>query len=200
MSRSLSGPLHSAALKLASPSSYFQREPLDQSLDKPIRLLTLYPAAIFGQIRCSIACHDLNSAPPFHALSYMWGPQGVESTIFLGEEGTISLGVGRIFPIRRNLWLFLHHLCSHEVPAKGELLLWADGICKDQTNLAERNRQVGLMGQIYMNAESVLAWLGEKYSSIGERATDGTIYPTAGPEGWCLSNEYANVELARQYS
>jgi hypothetical protein len=128
----------------------------------------------------------------------MWGPEGDGSANFLGDEPAISLS-GRVFPIRRNLWLFLYHLCFREVPAKGKLLLWADGICIDQTNLAERNHQVGLMGQICTIAESVFAWLGEKDSFCGDRATDGTIYSAVVLEAWCLSNEYASLELTMQF-
>ena len=40
-------------------------------------------------------------------------------------------------------------------------ILWADAICIDQGNLAERGHQVRLMEQIYRKAERVLIWAGE---------------------------------------
>lgn len=41
-----------------------------------------------------------------------------------------------------------------------ELFLWADGICINQADTAERNHQVGLMGNIYRNAKNIRIWLG----------------------------------------
>lgn len=38
--------------------------------------------------------------------------------------------------------------------------LWIDALCIDQSNIAERNHQVGLMGEIYKKADHVLIWLG----------------------------------------
>ncbi|KAI4179181.1 MAG: hypothetical protein L6R41_007995, partial [Letrouitia leprolyta] len=39
--------------------------------------------------------------------------------------------------------------------------LWADAICIDQSNIAERSSQVTMMGAIYERALSVQIWLGE---------------------------------------
>lgn len=41
-----------------------------------------------------------------------------------------------------------------------EICLWADGICINQADIAERNHQVGLMGNIYRNAKNIRIWLG----------------------------------------
>lgn len=41
-----------------------------------------------------------------------------------------------------------------------ERVVWADAICIDQTNKAERARQVTLMSEIYEQAQEVLVWLG----------------------------------------
>lgn len=45
-------------------------------------------------------------------------------------------------------------------------IYWIDAICIDQTNVRERNHQVQMMRQIYSNAESVFAWLGEEDSTV----------------------------------
>jgi len=42
------------------------------------------------------------------------------------------------------------------------ILLWIDAICINQSNVLERNAQVGLMGQIYRGAASVIIWVGEE--------------------------------------
>ena len=36
------------------------------------------------------------------------------------------------------------------------MALWVDAMCIDQANVAERNMQVALMGQIYAKADAVL--------------------------------------------
>jgi hypothetical protein len=41
------------------------------------------------------------------------------------------------------------------------ITLWIDSICIDQTNVAEKNVQVALMGEIYKGADQVVVWLGE---------------------------------------
>jgi hypothetical protein len=38
--------------------------------------------------------------------------------------------------------------------------LWADAICIDQDNVAERSHQVSIMDQIYQQAHQVVAWVG----------------------------------------
>ena len=38
--------------------------------------------------------------------------------------------------------------------------LWADAICIDQTSGEETNHQVNMMGDIYLRADHVVAWLG----------------------------------------
>lgn len=44
----------------------------------------------------------------------------------------------------------------------GDLTLWIDGICIDQTCTAERSAQVALMRDIYKQAAEVVVWLGEE--------------------------------------
>ena len=53
----------------------------------------------------------------------------------------------------------------------GELRLWADAICIDQSSVLERNSQVKLMKSIYASAELVLAWLGSADEVMEEAIT-----------------------------
>ncbi len=61
-----------------------------------------------------------------------------------------------IIRIRENLWLALRHL---QLPDKLRVL-WVDAICINQEDTKERNHQVTQMGQIYQQANQVIAWLG----------------------------------------
>jgi hypothetical protein len=40
--------------------------------------------------------------------------------------------------------------------------IWADAICINQEDDAERSKQVVMMGEIYSQAKTVIVWLGEK--------------------------------------
>jgi hypothetical protein len=87
---------------------------------------------------------SLDDAPPYVALSYMWG---VPTTTFdFIVRGTKNIR------IRQNLHNFLSLY-------RDEGYLWIDQICIDQTNVLERNHQVALMSRIYEGAAHVIAWL-----------------------------------------
>ncbi|KAJ5063063.1 heterokaryon incompatibility protein-domain-containing protein, partial [Bipolaris maydis] len=45
-------------------------------------------------------------------------------------------------------------------------VLWADAICIDQSNIHERAKQVGIMGDIYTQATRTVVWLGPSYDYV----------------------------------
>ena len=124
--------------------------PLDP-LSRAIRLLFLSPNANTndGRIQCSLVDTPLHEAPPFEALSYMWGePDDLDLKIYLN---------GTLVTVRHNLWVALHYLRQN---ISCDRVLWIDALCIHQEDTKERNHQVGFMGEIYKQAEVVLAWLG----------------------------------------
>jgi hypothetical protein len=135
---------------LASPSS-------------SIRLLTFNPLHGTHLFDYTLKSYDLDSCPPYVALSYEWGE--VEPQVEVMINGVPSL-------IRHNLSLFLSVLHGKMKQAKMERktlshdvcpwvdAMWIDAICIDQEDLSERNAQVSIMGQIYQRAALVFAWLG----------------------------------------
>lgn len=46
------------------------------------------------------------------------------------------------------------------------LLIWADALCIDQTNVQERNHQVSIMWRIYSAARSTIIFLGEATATL----------------------------------
>lgn len=54
---------------------------------------------------------------------------------------------------------------------EGSRLLWADAVCINQADDAERGSQVGMMGRIYGQAARTLVWLGDGSLDSG-RAVD----------------------------
>jgi hypothetical protein len=130
-------------------------------------------------IQCSLEIVDLTDAPAYDALSYTWGNP---TTVFLqdGKDKLPDIGDERCIPIscqartilvtlslyRALLNLLLADIQStalaHISGKPKEKYTWIDALCIDQSNIEERNCQVPMMGKIYNQAQTVLAWLGEE--------------------------------------
>jgi hypothetical protein len=122
-------------------------EPLDTSVDT-IRLLVLEPGDPSSVVRCRLECTTFANKPVYQALSYEWGREPPSEKIQLN---------GRIFAVRENLFNALVHLRDTKIPKT----LWIDALCINQSDLEERNSQVGLMAFIYRRATTVMVWLGQ---------------------------------------
>ncbi|KAG4443713.1 hypothetical protein IFR05_000802 [Cadophora sp. M221] len=90
-------------------------------------------------------------APPYEALSYVWGPfdESDPDFIFLNENG---------FVVTSNLWRALYSLRRQNT----NRVLWIDAISIDQDDLNERSSQVQLMRDIYKAASGTVVWLGDE--------------------------------------
>jgi Heterokaryon incompatibility protein (HET) len=99
---------------------------------------------------------DRSPAAAYDALSYTWGK--------LEKKGEIILE-GHRFPVTQNLETALRQirrwrrLTGVTKDAQGESYWWVDAVCINQSDVEERNRQVGIMRQIYKRAENVRVWL-----------------------------------------
>lgn len=103
--------------------------------------------------QCTMQIFSIEKAPPYRAVSYVWGELLDMKTILIdGQEMEVS----------ENLFDFLvrQQTSRVEVSQQGEWL-WADQICIDQACMLERNHQVARMGEIFSEATQVLVWLGE---------------------------------------
>lgn len=99
-------------------------------------------------IRCCLRMGDLADKPTFTALSYVCGDSTVQKTIWCDD---------RPFSVTQNAWHALGRLRTQFAP----LMIWIDAVCIDQDNVAEKSRQISLMGAIYSSAAQVYIWLGE---------------------------------------
>ncbi|KAF4448985.1 HET-domain-containing protein [Fusarium austroafricanum] len=88
------------------------------------------------------------SSTEYDALSYTWGDQTKIGVIIVN---------GKRLGIAQNLNTALLRL-RHRTEARR---LWIDAICIDQTNVIERNHQVGMMQRVFSAASSVIVWLGD---------------------------------------
>ena len=136
-------------LSMPLPSLGYQYNQLRQYASFPIRLLTVQPGETTS-ISCRLSESELHSEvrPQYKALSYTWGTDTQNECILID---------GQAFPVRRNLRLFLKRLQRQDQP----VLIWIDAICINQSDVVERNQQVKIMDHIYVEAEEVIAWLGD---------------------------------------
>ncbi|KAI9694044.1 MAG: hypothetical protein M1822_003315 [Bathelium mastoideum] len=126
------------------------------------RLFKLLPAQN-DRISGKLEVFDIGAlvCPPYHALSYEWGPE-VNLQKITVDDGYLE--------IRPNLFDFLAQARSD--PGVG--YVWIDQICIDQSSIPERNTQVSVMDQIYTFAFCVIAWLGGP-SSDNSRTLEETL-------------------------
>jgi hypothetical protein len=134
------------------------------------RLLT-FDRTKDGAIRGRLHVFPLSKRPTYVAISYTWGEEPPRRTIYLN---------GKKIRLRENIFQALKSILRlrarnrqtvHPLQRKLQLrglsrkaakceYFWIDSICIDQDSITERNHQVGMMGQIFSNAEFVIAWLG----------------------------------------
>ncbi|KAK5653071.1 hypothetical protein OQA88_9357 [Cercophora sp. LCS_1] len=161
-----------------SPSSPpFEYNDLDSST-RQIRLIKIKPAIFVADVLdCDIITTSLpeetsDTVPEYDALSYCWSmddrPPPQRQAVPSTGPRTILIN-GKQHQIQESLALALHRYrrlgCTYtrrereRWKGKAEYI-WADGICIDQSNIAEKTTQVTLMGDIYSRARRVFVDLG----------------------------------------
>jgi hypothetical protein len=94
----------------------------------------------------------LDKAPIYEALSYTWGePDEFGHQIWVNDDP---------MNVRVNLWNALQAIISYSAIHGEARAIWIDALCINQSDVMERNHQVGLMRDIYKGAVRVLVWLG----------------------------------------
>lgn len=107
------------------------------------RVLVLEPGIgnqmIFGKLEVI----DIDDNPDFEAISYVWGSRKKQRTIFCNKVA---------IKITQNLYEALRRIRN---PSE-QRTVWADAICINQNDVAERGHQVAFMGHLYSRAQRVL--------------------------------------------
>lgn len=121
---------------------------------------------IFGELQT----FDHESAPPYQALSYTWDSQISPRFVYVNERRLLT---------RYNFYNFHNFLQAYQrnvsTDRDEQSWLWIDQPCIDQTSVAERNHQVGLMGTIFSQATVTLVWLAEEGSEGAESTGTNNI-------------------------
>ena len=137
-----------ASTSYIEPNETFEYDNLPTD-GRHIRLLGLEPPDEHGNISSlKLRTFNINDAPHFYAISYVWNSPELEVPMTCNHKKLM---------ITNSLGRALEKL----IPWSRGTYLWADGICINQGNIAERNHQVTLMGEIYGRASKVLAHLGD---------------------------------------
>ncbi|KAL3961483.1 hypothetical protein ACCO45_003006 [Purpureocillium lilacinum] len=136
-------------------------KPLDNAVHE-IRLLTPAPSQAKSGTEWTLRIVALDASPPLAALSYLWGEAA--------ETVTIKIN-GQSMPVTANLASALRHVEQHwrqRFPGRdvAEFHLWVDAVCINQSDIAEREQQVKLMGRLYSTAELVMGSLGPSSDAI----------------------------------
>ena len=116
-----------------------------------IRLFELCPNQEKPGVRGCFRIVELSHCPTYIAVSSMWEDQTDRIPVQVSDVHNINVG--------QNLWHFLRLQAS---VITQPTLFWVDSICINQSSVQERNHQVGMMKDVYANAERVFVWLGKK--------------------------------------
>lgn len=145
--------LSSLAFRFAKPGGHpraptpYDYAPLKSA--RSIRIFHLAPALPRNSpVVGTLSDVELDTAPYFEALSYVWGTNRTKVSISVD---------GRDLEVTPNCLDALQGL-RYRFKRR---LLWVDAICIDQKSTAEKNLQVPMMADIYSRASSVLLWLND---------------------------------------
>jgi hypothetical protein len=128
-------------------------------LDSEIRLTKLGPGDWTDPISCELIHVSLDSRPKYVALSYAWGNATETRPITLnGNSYNITTSLYRglrrlgcmVSEVDENPESFISEKCEN-------FYLWADAICINQQDKAEKNHQISRMGDVYTYADRVCA-------------------------------------------
>lgn len=121
-------------------------------------------------VSCKLNIVSLKDNPTFAALSYVWGdPRLVEDIILDGQVISVTRNLRDALRHIRTSWL--RHFPDRD---PSQFRLWADAVCINQQDVAERSSQVQQMCSIFESAEVVLAWLGTE-SFLPSRDSQGNL-------------------------
>ncbi len=135
-----------------------------------IRLVEIEPAANGGDpVVCTLRAVTFGSKPKFEALSYRWATDEANDPITLNSFP---------FKVKKNLLDALLFFRRRAASGKTRQSLWIDALCINQGDMEERNRQVRIMDQIYLRANTVVVWLGSGYDKF-QREMMGEPKPEA---------------------
>ncbi|KAK3364348.1 heterokaryon incompatibility protein-domain-containing protein [Lasiosphaeria hispida] len=109
--------------------------------------------------------HQTLDGESYEAVSYVWGDARKRRDVAI-DGVTLSVTAN----LHGALTAFRHlPLSGYSNSVRQVRRLWADALCINQGDLAERTSQLELMGRIFAGARRVLAWLGWEEGEEGRQ-------------------------------
>ncbi len=148
---------------MAGSHTRFKYRPLEGP--DSIRVLRIVPSEDIADESIHIVIDHVSfeSAPPYEALSYCWGPATPSRTVRC---------CGASLDVRENLYQALEYL-----RIRGTGFLWVDSLCINQEDALEKSEQVRLMHSIFNRAKNVLSWLGQDRAVALNHIGDPQLLP-----------------------
>jgi hypothetical protein len=137
---------------ILSRDQFYASIPLPD-LSRCIRVLDLHPAESFqpdSPLVGSLRVVDLDAAPSFTALSYVWG------TMVEPSDNLLCLPQGHRLEIPTSCHSALWSLRKRF----GAITIWVDSVGINQGDEDEKAAQIPLMSRIYSGSERMVVWLG----------------------------------------
>ena len=120
-----------------------------------MRLLHLLPGPSDGPLQAVLNHIPCSNAGTYQALSYVWGTDKRDEEL-VTPDGAI--------PITSSLYRALQAIRQSDTA----IMIWADAVCINQADNAEKARQIRLMPQIFQACECAYAFLSEGGPSIDQ--------------------------------
>ena len=146
-----------------------------QAPSHQIRLLEIPPSSTSTEdifvntlmVDCKLRTYDRKKAPPYIAISYVWGDPAARYDISIN---------GKTFKIAKNCLYVLKQIIEQRLHSGLRLYhLWLDAICIDQSNLWEKGKSVHGLAEVYKAADEVYACMGrheDGTEAVFERLTE----------------------------
>lgn len=120
-----------------------------------VRLFELSPGQGNEQVSITLSIHELEHAPPFDAISYVWGDAKQRQNIVCNKK---------FLSVTQSLDAALRRVRYTDRPR----FLWADAICINQGDLREKSHHVAFMCDVYKRAKTVLICMGPDEHGAGD--------------------------------
>ncbi|KAK8183560.1 heterokaryon incompatibility protein-domain-containing protein, partial [Phyllosticta capitalensis] len=111
------------------------------------RVLKIHPGATGAPLEADLVHASLTDAPQYQALSYTRGSP--EPPFYMSCNG-----------VEMRITKSLHDALCNARKEGETLTIWADAVCINQKDVAEKSVQVALMREIYARANGLFIWIG----------------------------------------
>ncbi|KAM0546019.1 hypothetical protein ACHAPJ_011033 [Fusarium lateritium] len=133
---------------------------------REIRLLEIISKSPNDKVECKLHTVPLTPETYYVCLSYVWGdPSITEEIIVNGIPRQVTVNLATALRHVKKHWMDIEFE-SVQVLDTSKFRLWADAVCINQNDLAERSSQVRIMADLYSSAEMVLAWVSSNDQDV----------------------------------